>query len=738
MSISPIVSVIVANFNGAEFIADALQSSLQQSLKDIEIIVVDDASTDHSLAIAEGFARHDGRVRIVPLQRNGGPGAARNAGFAAARGTWTAILDNDDLMHPDRLQNLVGEAERSGAEICADDLLVFGDGTPPNSLLGPRGAKPRWIGPAEFVYSNRLYGREPALGYLKPLIKTSHLRKHGIVYRTDLRIGEDYDLVVQLFASGARYRLAPGLTYFYRKHARSISHRISAAELEALIEADQQSQLIFEPCPQDLAAAFAARRRSLERATDFAHLLSSLKARRLGRAISLALTRPAVLPLLGMPVGARIARLFQRRPGGRRAHDRNVCVISRQRLIGNTNGSSAYLISLCVEIARNGFSVTLVAPNPATFGRWPFLRLRAEMSVFAHIHMRGALRVGRSLLLATDPRIYGKAALAVGEQLLLRIRLLARPRTKPAPYVIALPWSREEQLFIAQHAPTQAAAVIADYAFLTPGIPYALSPSSRSLVVMHDLFCSRAAQFDAATGGDSVAALDETEELSLLNQADAVIAIQEQEARFVVGKLPHKRVVLAPMAVPTVANPQPGHNRSILFVGSNTAPNVIGLRWFLRDVWPQIVAALPDCELAVAGSVRRQFPAAPRGVRFLSVVPDLGPLYARAGVVISPLTAGSGLKIKLVEALGFGKAIVATPVSAQGVERLVAGTVNIAATAEDFARAVVELLTDEPLRTRKAQEALALAQRHFSAEACYGDLVTYLNTARQTVPGERA
>jgi glycosyltransferase involved in cell wall biosynthesis len=743
MSDAPIVSVVMANFNGAPFIVHAVESTLRQSLTDIEIIVIDDASTDRSIEIVEQAAHRDDRIRIVRLPRNGGPGAARNAGIAAARGEWIAILDNDDMMHPGRLERLVGEADRCGAEICADNLLVFGSGGPPRSFLKLGGSAPRWIEPAEFVRSNRFYGRTPALGYLKPLIKTSHLRTHGIAYRPDLRIGEDYDLIVQLYASRARYRLTPDLTYFYRKHSRSISHRVSAAELEALSKADRHRRSAFDPSLTELHAAFDARRRSIERAADFAHFVTSLKSRRLVRAARVALARPGFLPLLRLPIGARIARLIGAGPRDRdlprpQAPERQVYVISRQRLIGSTNGSSAYLISLCQAIARNGLQVRLVSPNPATFGRWPFLRLRPEMSVFSDISIRGALRVGRGLFLPTDPRVFLKAAMAVGEQLLLRARLIARPRTKPAPYAIAQPWSSDEELFIARRAPPEAAAVIADYAFLTPAIPYALSPSARSLVVMHDLFCSRPAQFDGAASEDSVAFLDETAELALLDRADAIIAIQSEEARFVADRLPRKHVVLAPMAVRTVASPQPGGNRSLLFVGSNTAPNVIGLRWFLEHVWPQIVAALPDCELTVAGSVRQHFPAAPRGVRFLSVVPDLGPLYTRAGVVISPLTAGSGLKIKLVEALGFGKAIVATPVSAQGVEQLLAGTVKIAAAAEDFAVSVIDLLTDDALRARKAEAALALALRHFSAEACYGDLVRYLNAPRPASPGQPA
>ena len=64
-------------------------------------------------------------VPPILLPNNGGPAAARNAGFAEAAGRWVAVLDSDDLMHPRRLERLVAEAEREGADIIADDLLVF-------------------------------------------------------------------------------------------------------------------------------------------------------------------------------------------------------------------------------------------------------------------------------------------------------------------------------------------------------------------------------------------------------------------------------------------------------------------------------------------------------------------------------------------------------------------------------------------------------------------------------------
>jgi succinoglycan biosynthesis protein ExoO len=727
---SPAVSVLIANFNAGRYLFDAIASASRQSLRDIEIIFVDDASTDDSLAIARALARDDARIRILPLSSNSGPSVARNAGLAAAKGKWLAVLDSDDMMHPDRLDRLLDEAVRTGAQLCADDLVVFQEGRRPTSFLGTHERMPRWLTASEFIVSNQLFGSRPPLGYLKPLVDLAFVRRHNLRYRPDLRIGEDYDFVLQLLARGARYRLTGELGYFYRKHATSVSHRMGAAELQQLLDADTASRAQLPAAEPALGQACDIRRRSIERALCFTSLVAALKARDWRRVARLAARHPRVLAMLRMPIAARLERLL---PNGRRgrhpAAEKRVCVIARQRVVGSTNGSSAYLLSLCQALRDHGYRLSLIFPSAATFGRWPALYFRPEMNVFDQVFVRSSLRIGRRLFVARDPRLLLVAVLTVAERLLLRIGLLRRSRLKPAPYAVALPWSKEEQLFVAQHAPRSSRAVIADYAFVAPAIPYAMCPRASSLVIMHDLFSSRAGQFAGLNAADSVAAIDEATELSLLGKADAVVAIQANEARFVSDRRPRQRVILAPMATATVKAPQPGDSRSVLFVGSNTAPNVVGMRWFLGEVWSKLRRELPDCRLLVAGRVGQQFPSSPEGVRFLGAVDDLEPMYRRAGVVISPLLAGSGLKIKLIEALGRGKAVVATSVSVDGVSDQVGLAVAVADTASDFASAIVRLLRDDGLRQRKCTDALEVAKRNFSAEACYAELIGYLDSA---------
>ena len=586
---SPLVSVLIANHNRGPFLLDCLLTASWQSLSDIEIILVDNASTDDSIDIAQRFAINEPRLRIVELKSESGPSQARNAGLAVARGRWVAIFDSDDLMHPHRLRVLLEEAERSGAQICADDLLVFEHGVPPKTLIEDPDNTPRWLTTREFVRSNRIFGGPTPLGYLKPLIDLRFMRKHAITYRPNLRVGEDYDLVLQLMACGGRYRLVGDLGYFYRKHPNSVSARLRVRDLEEMIRVDAAALASFDASDRPLMRAWNARQRSLRRALAFSHLVTALKSKDWAAAARLAVTKPSVLPLLRMPIGMRLWRLSRKFAKPLHfAGDKRACVLVRQRVVGKTNGSSAYLLSLCEALRRQGYYITAVFPNPATFGRWPFLHFGKETAAFEEIFVRGSLRIGRRLFLATSPKVLLTAALTMAEKLGQRVGLLGRSRVKRAPYAVAVPWTRKDQLFVAQHAPPRAThLVIADYAFVAPGIPFAMQPSAHSLVVMHDLFSSRAGRFEALNAADSVASLDEARELALLGEADAVVAIQANEARFVEERAGGP-VILAPMAASAVEAPQPGDDRTVLFVGSNTAPNVLGLRWFLDEVWPQV------------------------------------------------------------------------------------------------------------------------------------------------------
>jgi glycosyltransferase involved in cell wall biosynthesis len=98
-----IISIIIPAYNAERFIGRTLSSALNQTFKDIEIIVVNDGSTDRTQFIVEDFALRDSRVRLFNTM-NGGVAKARNLGIEKARGTYVAFLDADDLWHPTKLE----------------------------------------------------------------------------------------------------------------------------------------------------------------------------------------------------------------------------------------------------------------------------------------------------------------------------------------------------------------------------------------------------------------------------------------------------------------------------------------------------------------------------------------------------------------------------------------------------------------------------------------------------------
>jgi succinoglycan biosynthesis protein ExoO len=366
----------------------------------------------------------------------------------------------------------------------------------------------------------------------------------------------------------------------------------------------------------------------------------------------------------------------------------SVCIISRQRLTGRITGSSTYLIDLVAALSQAGFVPHLLHPSPLIFGRTPIFRLTPDMDVFRTVDVRAGIKAG-PWFIATNPVVWIEAVRGATALALQRLRLPYRwIAARPAPYSIAAPWTAQDKLYVARRAPAiSRAGVVLDYLFQT----------------------------DFASQGlnDTVGTVDGNTEAAKLSLADAVIAIQPADAAWVRQNVPGVAVLEAPFAATMSPCVQPGDDDVLLFVGSNTAPNIIGLTWFLDEIWP----------ISFGGHAYKQ-------VEFLGIVPDLGPVYAQSGIVISPLTLGSGLKVKLVEALGAGKACVVTSVTLQGVEDVTKSAVRLADTPTAFADAVLSMVADRTARADLAERALRCAREQFST-AGYVELIDWLTKGRR-------
>lgn len=122
------VSVIIPTFNADEFIAETIQSVLTQSHIDLELIVVDDCSTDDTVKIVREISCSDPRLTLIELAENfGGPAGPRNIGVSKAVGKWICFLDADDLWHPSKLSMQLATLEKTCTSFCCTQIQRFND-----------------------------------------------------------------------------------------------------------------------------------------------------------------------------------------------------------------------------------------------------------------------------------------------------------------------------------------------------------------------------------------------------------------------------------------------------------------------------------------------------------------------------------------------------------------------------------------------------------------------------------
>ncbi|WP_142592717.1 glycosyltransferase family 2 protein [Pseudorhizobium endolithicum] len=303
------VSVVIAAYNTEETLARAIDSALAQEDVSVEVIVVDDCSTDGTAAIAHSFS--DPRVRLLRQLRNGGPGRARNAGLLAAQGKWVAILDSDDEIMPARLRRMTERAAGAGAQVVVDNLdVVPMTGGAPQRMFGE--AELRQAGEltlADYIDSNVIFRSTFNYGYMKPVFRRDFLLRHDLWFDETLRIGEDYVLMASALACGARCVIEPSAGYVYHLREGSISRVLERHHLDSMLLADEAFLARFK-LPLSAQAAQSRRTRSLVEARSFLTLVEEIKKRSPGGFLKAAIRNPRAVRHLRMPIAVRMRRLM--------------------------------------------------------------------------------------------------------------------------------------------------------------------------------------------------------------------------------------------------------------------------------------------------------------------------------------------------------------------------------------------------------------------------------------------
>lgn len=278
---STATAVIIAAYNAETTLARAVRSALAQA-NVTEVYIVDDASSDNTRSVAESLRKANDRVKLHVSARNIGPSAARNIAIAQTSAPWITVLDSDDYMLDGRLAALHRHSD--SADFIADALIrVVGDVLPPSIDLN---LFPAALCFTDFVLGNLGSKTGPLdLGYLKPLFRRAFVAQHGLRYREDMRLGEDYELYARALALGARFLTCAPAGYISVERAGSLSKDHSETDLLRLRDCDDGLASI-RTLSADEERALRRHWNSVDCRLQWRRLISAVKNHDIGAAMS--------------------------------------------------------------------------------------------------------------------------------------------------------------------------------------------------------------------------------------------------------------------------------------------------------------------------------------------------------------------------------------------------------------------------------------------------------------------
>ncbi|MDW7773849.1 MAG: glycosyltransferase family 2 protein [Desulfobulbaceae bacterium] len=285
---SPAVSVIMPAYNSAGTLKEAIDSVLNQSFKDFELIICNDASTDETKNILNNI--QDDRIRVIHNSSNLGQGPSRDRAFEISRGIWGAVIDSDDAWVPNRLEVLMETANQVGEGFIFDNILECHDDAlgkihPWRAIRGKHafggdGSNIVNVSIENLICSDR--------SLLKPIFPLHYIREHAITHGTS-RYGQDYAFFLRILANGKLpiwyipkplylYRITPG-SACANKNRYKLLKEILEQEISLFPEANIQN-------------AFRKKIATIDRDEKYIKFIWSIKDKQFGDALKMLLRNP--------------------------------------------------------------------------------------------------------------------------------------------------------------------------------------------------------------------------------------------------------------------------------------------------------------------------------------------------------------------------------------------------------------------------------------------------------------
>lgn len=210
---TPLISVIIPVYNSARWLSRCLESVCGQTLENIEIICVDDGSSDDSPAILEAYARRDPRIRLHLLGMNRGVSTARNIGIAAARGEWLSFVDSDDFLLRTFYEDLYAASTRAAPDIIKGEIWGYDN-------------EDKRVVPREFYAINPDIRRNKAyfcFGFTSAIFRRQLIVANALSFPTELINMEDPCFTIMAALKARSISTIGTAAYFYAHNPESVT-----------------------------------------------------------------------------------------------------------------------------------------------------------------------------------------------------------------------------------------------------------------------------------------------------------------------------------------------------------------------------------------------------------------------------------------------------------------------------------------------------------------------------------
>jgi len=229
------VSIIVPIYNAEKYLSLCLESCISQTLRDVEIICVNDGSTDGSQKIVDQFAERDHRI-IRVIKENGGLSSARNAGIEAATGGLLLFLDSDDYISENACERVWLETLEAPTDIVVFGTSIFPDKPTANSWMYETLTK---------IKTKRYWAFEPAVLFSEPgakpfvwrqVFRKAFLDEHKLRFDEDIKFGEDTVFQLEAFPHASHFAFIEDKLYHYRWYREGSMMAVANADPDSKIE----------------------------------------------------------------------------------------------------------------------------------------------------------------------------------------------------------------------------------------------------------------------------------------------------------------------------------------------------------------------------------------------------------------------------------------------------------------------------------------------------------------------